>query len=85
MVEEALDSAAALRFAGMDWNVAQKDIMTVDGSTAIPELKANMRDTDGSVFGIVTDRYTMDDETGEGRRPGHGLSPAFYHSISVKI
>lgn len=59
MVAEAPDSAAALRLAGLDWNVIQKDIMTMDGSGAIPGFKANVRDTDGSVLGIVTDRYRV--------------------------
>ena len=59
MVAEAPDSAAALRLAGLDWNVVQKDIMTVDGSGTIPGFKANVRDTDGSVLGIVTDRYRV--------------------------
>ena len=59
MVAEAPDSSAALRLAGLDWNVVQKDIMTMDGSGAIPGCKANVRDTDGSVLGIVTDRYRV--------------------------
>lgn len=59
MVVEAPDSAAALRLAGLDWNVIQKDIMTMDGGTAILGFKANVRDTDGSVLGIVTDRYRV--------------------------
>ena len=32
MVAEAPDSAAALRLAGLDWNVIQKDIMTEETS-----------------------------------------------------
>ena len=59
MVAEAPDSTAALRLAGLDWNVVQKDIMTVGGSGIIPGFKANVRDTDGSVLGIVTDRYRV--------------------------
>lgn len=59
MVAEAPDSAAALRLAGLDWNVIQKDIMTVDGGDTIPGFKANVRDRDGSVLGIVTDRYRV--------------------------
>lgn len=59
VASEAPDSAAALRLAGLDWNVIQKDIMTVDGGDAIPGFKANVRDTDGSVLGIVTDRYKV--------------------------
>lgn len=59
MVAEAPDSAVALRLAGLDWNVIQKDIMTEDGDGIIPGFKANVRDTDGSVLGIVTDRYRV--------------------------
>lgn len=59
MVAEAPNSTAALRLAGLDWNVIQKDIMTVGGSVTIPGFKANVRDTDGSVLGIVTDRYRV--------------------------
>lgn len=59
MVAEAPDSTEALRLAGLDWNVVQKDIMTVGGSGIIPGFKANVRDTDGSVLGIVTDRYRV--------------------------
>ena len=39
MVAEAPDSAAALRLAGLDWNMVQKNIMTMDGSTAILGVK----------------------------------------------
>ena len=59
MVAEAPDSATALRLAGLDWNVVQKDIMTEGGDGIIPGFKANVRDTDGSVLGIVTDRYRV--------------------------
>lgn len=59
MVAEAPDSAAVLRLAGLDWNVIQKDIMTEDGDSTIPGFKANVRDRDGSVLGIVTDRYRV--------------------------
>lgn len=59
MVAEAPDSAAALRLAGLDWNVIQKDIKTEDGDGIIPGFKANVRDRDGSVLGIVTDRYRV--------------------------
>ena len=59
MVAEAPDSAAALRLAGLNWNVIQKDIMTEDGDDVIPGFKANVRDRDGSVLGIVTDRYRV--------------------------
>lgn len=59
MVTEAPASADALSLAGLDWNVIQTDIKTADGGEVIPGFKANMRDSDGSVLGIVTDRYRV--------------------------
>ena len=58
IVAEAPDSKSALELAGLDWNVIQKDIATTDG-TAIEGFKANVRDSDDSVLGIVTDRYKV--------------------------
>lgn len=59
IVAEAPDSQEALRLAGLDWNVVQKDIVTADGRDYIPGFKANVRDRDNSVLGIVTDRYKV--------------------------
>lgn len=59
IVAEAPDSNAALGLAGLDWSVIQKDITTADGSKIIPGFKANVRETDDSVLGIVTDRYKV--------------------------
>ena len=59
IVAEAPDSESALRLAGLDWNVIQKDLVTVGGTDIIPGFKANVRDSDGSVLGIVTDRYKV--------------------------
>ena len=59
IVSEAPDSQKALELAGLDWNVIQKDIITADGSSVIPGFKANVRDRDNSVLGIVTDRYKV--------------------------
>lgn len=58
IVAEAPDSKSALELAGLDWNVIQKDIITADG-TEIDGFKANVRDSDDSVLGIVTDRYKV--------------------------
>ena len=57
-VEEAPTSADALRLAGLDWTVDQKDIQVRGGAT-IDNFKANVRSSDGSVLGIVTDRYRI--------------------------
>ena len=59
IVSEAPDSQNALELAGLDWNVIQKDIITSDGSSVISGFKANVRDRDNSVLGIVTDRYKV--------------------------
>lgn len=56
-VEAALDSRDALERSGLNWTVAQQPILT-DGS-AIPGYKANVRQSDGKVLGVVTDRYKV--------------------------
>lgn len=57
IVQEAPTSADALRLAELDWSVIQKPVFT-DG-IEIPNYKANVRDKDNSVLGIVTDRYKI--------------------------
>ena len=57
-VEEAPDSREALILAGLDWQVIQKPVMTGDGEP-ISGFKANIRDWDGRVLGVVTDRYKV--------------------------
>ena len=57
-VEEAPTSADALRLAGLDWTVEQKNIQLCGGSK-VPGYKANVRNTDGKVLGVVSDRYRI--------------------------
>lgn len=57
-VEEAPTSADALRLAGLDWNMEQKNIQLCGGSK-VPGYKANVRSTDGKVLGVVSDRYRI--------------------------
>lgn len=57
-VEEAPTSAEALRLAGLDWQVQQKNIQ-VCGGGKINNFKANVRSTDGKVLGVVTERYKV--------------------------
>ncbi|MBQ4396806.1 MAG: DUF945 domain-containing protein [Clostridia bacterium] len=59
IVAEAPDSCAALELAGLNWSVVQKDIATADGGKVIPGFKANARESDDKVLGIVTDRYKI--------------------------
>lgn len=57
-VEEAPTSKEALVLAGLDWRVVQKNLTTCDG-IPIPGFKANLRETDNRVLGVVTDRYSV--------------------------
>ena len=57
-VEDAPTSADALRLAGLDWRVEQKNIQLCGGSK-VPGYKANVRSTDGKVLGVVSDRYRI--------------------------
>lgn len=57
-VESALNSTEAIKKSGLNWNVIQRPIMT-DNYTAIPGYKANIRDMDEKVLGVVTDRYKV--------------------------
>lgn len=57
-VMEAPTSLEALTLAGLDWKVVQKPIVTEDG-IPIFGFKANLRDTDEKVLGVVTDRYRV--------------------------
>lgn len=58
MVAEAPDSKHALELAGLDWHVTQKSLFTVNG-IMVPGFKANVRETDNRVLGVVTDRYKV--------------------------
>ena len=58
IVEECPDSGEALRLAGLDWNVEQRDVYTNNG-TLVRGYKANVRDSDQSILGVVSDRYQV--------------------------
>lgn len=57
-VEAALDSREALEKSGLDWKVIQKPIMT-SAFEPIHGFKANIRDKDNKVLGVVSDRYKV--------------------------
>lgn len=57
-VMEAPDSRKALIVAGLDWNVLQEPIYTKN-QEVIGGYKANVRDSDRRVLGVVTDRYKV--------------------------
>ena len=77
IVMEAPTSETALELAGLDWNVVQREVYT-DDNIHVPGYKVNVRDSDNTPLGIVTDKYKIvqnreafkftDDLLGEGVR-----------------
>ena len=57
-VNEAPASKEALTAAGLDWRVLQEPIYT-ETEELISGYKANVRDCDRQVLGVVTDRYKV--------------------------
>lgn len=58
MVTEAPGSWEALHLAGLDWRVEQHPIRTETG-ILLSGFRANVRDRDQKVLGVVTDRYRV--------------------------
>lgn len=58
IVMEAPTSADALRIAGLDWDVVQEPIYT-KSNEQVKGYKANVRDCDRKVLGVVSDRYKV--------------------------
>lgn len=58
LIQVAPNSQEALIAAGLDWKVEGRDIFT-DSGIKIEGYKANTRDIDNKVLGIVSDRYTV--------------------------
>lgn len=57
-VKEAPTSKDALQLAGLNWKVEPEPIYT-ETKELISGYKANVRDSDRSVLGVVTDRYKV--------------------------
>ena len=57
-VQEAPESKDALRLAGLDWKVYQREVYT-DSGIRIDGYRANVRNTDNKVLGVVTERYKI--------------------------
>ena len=57
-VMEAPSSKEALGLAGLDWKVVQESVYT-QAEELIEGYKANVRDTDRKVLGVVTNRYRI--------------------------
>lgn len=58
VVQEAPTSGEALRLAGLDWNVVQEPVYT-SFREKIEGFKANVRNSDRKVLGVVSDRYKV--------------------------
>ena len=57
-ISSAVDSATAIKLAGLDWNIIQSPVQVVDGNV-IDGLYANIREDTGDVLGVVTQRYKV--------------------------
>lgn len=57
-VEECPTSKEAIHLAGLDWRVISQPIFAVTAEE-IPNYKANVRDFDSSVLGIVSNKYKI--------------------------
>lgn len=57
-VEKALSSKEVLSLSGFDWNMIQKPMYTVD-QELVPGYKANIRDFEYKLLGIVSERYKV--------------------------
>lgn len=58
LIQEAPNSEEALIAAGLNWNVVSTPVYQENG-LLIPGYKANVRDKDNSVLGIVSSRYRI--------------------------
>lgn len=59
-VVESPTSKDALELAGLNWKVVQEPIYTgIDAKDVIKGYKANIRENDRSILGVVTDRYKV--------------------------
>ena len=56
-VDEAPDSATAIKMAGLDWQVTQENVRV--GRNVVDGYKANVRSSDHSVLGITSDKYEI--------------------------
>ena len=56
-LEDAPNSKEALFQAGLDWNVNPTSVVV--NNMVVPNYKANVRDKDNKVLGIVSDRYQI--------------------------
>ncbi len=56
-VEDSPSSEDALKLAGLDWDVIPKPLFTEGASDPIEGFVANVRSTDNTVLGVVSEKY----------------------------
>ncbi len=59
IIQNAPNSYEALVAAGLNWEVEAKPVSVAGTADAIPNYVANVRNSDGKVLGIVTNRYKI--------------------------
>lgn len=58
-IKGAVTSEEAIKLAGLDWNVVSRVVIDKTTGIEIPNWKANVRDVDDNVLGMVTGRYKI--------------------------
>lgn len=58
VIDTAPTAAEAIKLAGLDWKVEQKELKTVEG-VAVPGYFANIRNDSGTVLGVVKGKYQV--------------------------
>lgn len=58
VIMDAPTSKEAIKQAGLDWRVVSSPMMLEDG-TVVPNFKANVRESDNTVLGVVSGRYKI--------------------------
>ena len=58
VIDNPLTSEDAIVAGGLDWNVVQEPIFKENG-VRVPGYFANVRDSDGAILGVVTNKYSI--------------------------
>lgn len=59
IIQNAVNSEEALKLAGLDWNVTQSKIIVQGTLQELSGYYANIRESDGRILGVVTDKYKI--------------------------
>lgn len=59
IIQDAPDSATALKVAGLDWEIIQEEMSIISNGQKVDGFVANRRATDGRIMGVVTPDYKV--------------------------